>query len=81
MVCGLFSLKNCPFYDSRIRYSTSDDYKFFDVYPANTNSVSLPNLLPGQQYSVGVMAFNNLGESNYTDEPTVVRTSRKFNIN
>ncbi len=56
----------------------SDGKKYWDVYPANANTVILSDLHPGIEYSVDVMAINNLGESNYTFEPVTVRTASEF---
>ncbi len=46
-----------------------------DVYPANTHTVMLNDLRSATKYKVRVMAFNNIGESNYTEEEVVVRTN------
>lgn len=63
----------------RIRFKDShDEVKYYDVYPANSVSTILDNLDPGQTYSLSVMAFNNIGESNYTNQPVLVQTSGKI---
>ncbi|XP_059086903.1 synaptogenesis protein syg-2-like [Tigriopus californicus] len=62
----------------RIKYHEPDysnNPRFHDVYPANTHQVKLVGLRPGKQYSMAVMAFNNLGESNYSMNPILVRTT------
>ena len=51
--------------------------KYWDVYPANTPSVIVNDLEPGMEYKFDVMSTNNLGESNFTLEPIIVRTSSK----
>jgi len=63
----------------RVRYVRSgrfEDPSTQDVYPANVQDVVLTGLEPGVQYSITLMAFNNIGESNYTSgPPVIVRTS------
>ena len=51
------------------------DVRHFDVYPADRESARLPDLEPGTSYEMAIMAFNNLGESNYTTEAAIVTTS------
>ena len=45
------------------------------MYPADADSFRLRGLKPGTEYSISIMAFNNMGESNYTHKPIVVTTS------
>ena len=66
----------------RLRYSPTDAHKtslprFWDVYPANANSAIISDLDPGMEYSIDVMSMNDLGESNFTTVPVIVRTSSK----
>ncbi len=66
----------------RLRYVPKNsgyetDPKVWDVYPANQASAVISDLEPGMEYSFDVMSFNNLGESNFTLEPVIVRTSSK----
>ena len=64
----------------RIKYSKAGSYRTLthDVYPANIQDEILTGLEPGVQYSLHIMAFNNIGESNYTEgPPVIVRTSGK----
>ena len=72
----------------RIRYSRTDGAamkgggvtKYDDVYPANAGEAILTGLEPGVEYGLSIMAFNNIGESNYTSSPAViVRTASKYN--
>ena len=73
----------------RIRYSRTDGaimhgggiIKYDDVYPANAGETILTGLQPGVEYGLSIMAFNNIGESNYTSTPAViVRTSSKYQL-
>ena len=51
------------------------DFRTHDVYPANVNEAILHGLEAGQQYQLRVMAFNNIGESNYTSgQPVIITT-------
>ena len=66
----------------RLRYFPSASHetsqpRFWDVYPANANSAIISDLDPGMEYSIDVMSTNDLGESNFTTEPVIVRTSSK----
>ena len=67
----------------RVRYTplgesaSSEKVRYFDVYPANEASVRLPDLDSGTSYEMAVMAFNNIGESNYTQKSVIVTTSSK----
>ena len=54
-----FRLKYVPILDR-------DEVRHFDVYPGDTNSTDL-NLKPGTSYKISIMAFNNLGESPYSE--------------
>ena len=71
----------------RIRFSRTDGgimngggvTKYDDVYPANADQTILTGLEPGVQYGLSIMAFNNIGESNYTSAPQViVRTASEY---
>ena len=64
----------------RFRYQSDRDsrVRFVDVYPANTDNGILPDLDAGVKYSISVMAFNNIGESNYTNSPIIVRTASEY---
>ena len=65
----------------RIKYNPlldRGDVRHFDVYPADKNNARLPDLEPGTSYEMSIMSFNNLGESNYTDEAAVVTTSSEY---
>lgn len=66
----------------RIKFAPTEDDSlkdFEDVYPANTDETVLPGLKPGTRYAISIMAFNNIGESNYTnDPPVIVQTSREL---
>jgi hypothetical protein len=63
----------------RIRYQPEGSSKLHtsDVYPANVDSGFLQDLDPGTKYSISIMAMNNIGESNYTNPPVIVRTASK----
>ena len=52
--------------------------KYWDVYPANAYSAIISDLEPGVEYSIDVMSINNLGESNFTLDPVIVRTASKL---
>ena len=60
----------------RVRYTADGNglIRHYDVYPENSENAVLPNLDPGRTYSIPLMAFNNMGESNYTADPVIVRT-------
>ena len=71
----------------RIKYSRTDGkpmqgggvIKYDDVYPANADRAILTGLRPGVEYGLSIMAFNNIGESNYTSSgEVIVRTSSKY---
>ena len=72
----------------RIQYSRTDGgmksgtgavTKFDDVYPANADDAVLSGLEPGVEYQLSIMAFNNIGESNYTSgSPVIVRTASEY---
>lgn len=63
----------------RLRYRTeSGRQRIEDVYPANVISAVLEGLKPGTRYSIWIMAFNNMGESNYTREPVIITTAGKL---
>jgi hypothetical protein len=63
----------------RLSYQPSKHHKgqprYWDVYPANADSSILSDLEPGVEYVIDIMSTNNLGESNFTYEPVIVRTS------
>lgn len=61
----------------RFRYQSDRNSKVMtvDVYPANVNSGVLGDLEPGTKYLISIMALNNIGESNYTFPPVIVRTA------
>jgi hypothetical protein len=52
-------------------------FKYVDVYPANSTSMSVGGLALGTEYLFSVMAFNNLGKSNFTNDMVKARTSSK----
>ena len=56
-------------------HETSDMFRFWDVYPSNANSAVISDLDPGMEYEIDVMSMNDLGESNFTTDPVIVRTS------
>ena len=58
-------------------YNNQDQAKYWDVYPANVPSAIISDLEPGVEYSIDVMSINNMGESNFTLDPVIVRTSSK----
>ena len=61
--------------------SSSDDlFRFWDVYPANANSAVISDLDPGMEYEIDVMSMNDLGESNFTTDPVIVRTSSEWKL-
>ena len=70
----------------RVKYTVHEEHRMYEttkiheVYPANVASTVLSDLKPGRQYSFAIMALNNLGESNYTSDPVIVRTSSKSNF-
>ena len=47
-----------------------DDVRYFDVYPGDTNSTRL-KLRLGMSYEISIMAFNDLGESPYSEAVTL----------
>jgi ABC-type sugar transport system substrate-binding protein len=49
--------------------------RYHDVYPANADSDIIKGLKAGERYAFTIMAFNNIGESNYTQEPLFLRTA------
>ena len=53
-------------------------FKYVDVYPPNVTMVSLGGLALGTEYLFNIMAFNNLGDSNYTTDVVKAKTSSKF---
>ena len=64
----------------RLRYKETTThetslFRFWDVYPANANSAVISDLDPGMEYEIDVMSMNDLGESNFTTDPVIVRTS------
>ncbi|EFX79012.1 hypothetical protein DAPPUDRAFT_305049 [Daphnia pulex] len=62
-------------YRLRYRQIGNEFYKYADVYPTNTTAFTLGGLALGTEYLFGIMAFNNLGESNYTQDIVKARTS------
>ena len=58
-------------------HNNQDQAKYWDVYPANVPSAIISDLEPGVEYSIDVMSINNMGESNFTLDPVIVRTSSK----
>ena len=80
------SLKNPIYLHIFIHYSSiisnlccffQEQAKYWDVYPANVPSAIISDLEPGVEYSIDVMSINNMGESNFTLDPVIVRTSSK----
>ena len=81
------SLKNAIYLHFFIHYSSiisnlccfgfQEQAKYWDVYPANVPSAIISDLEPGVEYSIDVMSINNMGESNFTLDPVIVRTSSK----
>lgn len=67
----------------RIKYVKTKDrdgrmFQTHDVYPANVHSAVLHGLEAGEQYQLRIMAFNNIGESNYTSgQPVIITTPGK----
>ncbi len=61
----------------RLRYGLAGGgaAKFVDVYPANVGMKEIRGLRPGRRYAVAAMAFNNVGESEYTREAVVFSTA------
>lgn len=61
----------------RLQYTAKneDQAKYWDVYPANQAAATIRDLDPGIEYSIDVMSINNMGESNFTFDPVIVRTS------
>ena len=58
-------------------YNNQEQAKYWDVYPANVPSAIISDLEPGVEYNIDVMSINNMGESNFTLDPVIVRTSSK----
>ena len=52
-------------------------FKYADVYPPNVTATSLTGLSLATEYVFSVMAFNSLGESNYTTDAVKAKTSSK----
>jgi hypothetical protein len=63
----------------RVRFNSDRDPKvrFHDVYPANTDNDWLQGLEPGSKYTISIMSFNNIGESNYTNQ-IIARTASEL---
>ena len=64
----------------RIKYVKTKErdgrmFQTHDVYPANVHSAVLSGLEAGEQYQLRIMAFNNIGESNYTSRQPVIITT------
>ena len=57
--------------------ASTEAYKYADVYPANVTNFTLGGLALGTDYLFGIMAFNDLGESNYTTDVVKAKTSSK----
>ncbi|XP_059352881.1 nephrin-like [Daphnia carinata] len=62
-------------YRLRYRQIGNEFYKYADVYPTNMTAFTLGGLALGTEYLFGIMAFNNLGESNFTQDIVKARTS------
>lgn len=65
----------------RIRYrptSNQDGYRYVDVLSNNVTTFELNGLQLGTEYSIGIMAFNKLGGSNYNGEPLIASTSSEY---
>lgn len=58
---------------------TNEFFKYIDVSPSNATTLSLAGLALGTEYQFAVMAFNNLGDSNYTLDIVKARTLSEFN--
>ncbi|XP_040568180.1 nephrin isoform X2 [Lepeophtheirus salmonis] len=60
----------------RLQFSSQENgVEFRDVYPVNADNFVVNKLEPGVEYAFNIMAFNNQGESNYTDSSVIVHTS------
>lgn len=57
----------------------SELVKYADVYPRNVTSFTLGGLALGSEYMLSIMALNDRGESNYTQDIVKARTSSKYN--
>lgn len=66
-------------YRIRYRQMTNEFFKYIDVSPSNATTLSLAGLALGTEYQFAVMAFNNLGDSNYTLDIVKARTLSEFN--
>lgn len=64
----------------RIRYQAknSPDQYIADVLPSNATSFVINELKPGTEYTFSAMAFNELGESAYTDKNVSAHTTSKM---
>ena len=63
-----------------MRQVGSELVKYADVYPRNVTSFTLGGLALGTEYALSVMAFNERGESGYTQDVVKARTSSKSNF-
>lgn len=55
-------------------FSSNHPFMYTDVYPKNTTKFMITGLDDDQQYIFSVMAYNDLGESKYTEDIIKVRT-------
>jgi hypothetical protein len=61
----------------RLRFKTSkegDPFVYSDVFPSNTTSFTISSLSPSTEYTFHVMAYNFLGESEYTSDNVKAET-------
>ena len=61
----------------RMKKRDAENYVYVDVYPHNVSKFQLGDLQIGTTYSFNIMAFNKLGDSNYTTDNVVATTSSK----
>ncbi|XP_050737080.1 nephrin-like isoform X2 [Eriocheir sinensis] len=61
----------------RVRYHVTGAarYQYTDVYPDNVTSFTVTNLALGTTYSFAVLAFNDKGESDFTEQDVQATTS------
>ena len=55
-----------------------DHYQYVDVTPSGTNTFEVQDLKVGTEYSFSIMAYNQLGQSDYTADIGKVKTKSEF---
>ena len=66
-----------------LRYRKGDDksyYHYVDVSPGDLDKFEITDLKDDTSYSFAIMAFNTVGESEYTADMIEVKTKGKNNV-